>query len=987
MRHLALTVALVLAVFSVAFSYEVDRPAALRAANDALDRAISVGSDELVPKAALEGASLDEVFFIHHPETLVPSYGVVPIRSSHGDIIGMISVDARSGAPRWYSFSYTGDGFPLVSAADAGQRLRAERHAIGESGEFEEPILIGGSDKHVYWRYETGDDVWLIDASRSDAPLIRSRDESYRRLLTPAPSLIDPNRAQPDTPGNLSASGDDSPLVDDYPPAYCLPGVPYHFQITDWYCGPASNQMMMDFVGEEIGQHDIGDVTNEAPSYGTMDTDNRRAAHFSGMSTAIQNPSLQGYNERKLGLACVDVTFFTNQAVRLKKTVYAGYPVFTLTWYDEYQTGGHYRVVKGYDDSLNVFVIHDPWYAGYLCGPDLLIDQDFFVDTLWIYTYWGMVVSPWLLTPTVPSSVSQGDTFSVDLDVVYPGPTRFAGAFPCSMCTATINLSAGLALASGTPTVSLPVMLSGDTVTAAWDVVAAGPAGQWGMAFQAQGIVEGTSFSYASYSDSIGGHSYAAVDVGSPLLAGWDPEERLTNDDGSSVMCFPGGRAMIASDDGTLHLVWADTRDANSEIYYRRRSGGTWGTETRLTDDAGHSHSPCIAEDPGGGLHVAWIDDRDGDQEVFYKYFDPVGGWGSDEQVANLSEVDLSPAIAAGESEVYLAWQRRLGYGLRTQGVYFAVRTGLGWSAPVDVDASTQRDSYRPSVALGADGLVHLVYERQTSNVNDEMEKVVHQSWDGVTWSGRTEISNDSSYSRDPVIAAAPDSTLHVVWQDGENTGGDIFYVLYDGSAWQPVEQIVTGGTEACSPSVATSGADDVHVTWVDHRHGETEIYLVSNEGSGWLDQMRISNAPGASNLPAIGVDVTGGVYVAWTDMRHGNADLYFRATIGESGVRPEWMDLVSGKAVTLSAPYPVPAVSEIRFAVTLARASDAAVRVYDTRGRLVTILADESFGAGTHNMAWNGKDDSGRDVASGVYFLNCGSPLGSDTKRAVLIR
>jgi hypothetical protein len=799
--------------------------------------------------------------------------------------------------------------------------------------------------------------------------------------------MVDPNCAEPDTPGNLSAPGYDSPLVDDYPPAYCLPGVPYHFQITSFYCGPASNQMMMDFVGEEIGQHDIFDVAGVGPLGGTMNSDNRRAAHFSGMSTAIQNPALLGYNERKLGYACIDNVFISGHARRLKKTVYAGYPVFTLTWFDEYQSSGHYRVVKGYDDSLSVFVIHDPWYAWDLCGPDLLVDQDFFVNTLWSYTDWGMVVSPWLLTPTVPATVSQGDTFAVDLEVIYPGPTRFKGDYPCSTCTATLNLSPGLTLAGGTPTVSLPDLLSGDTASVTWDVVAVGPAGEWGMAFQAQGIVEGTSYSSGSYTDSIGGHSYATVDVGSNLLAGWDPEERLTTDDGSSIMCFPGGRAMVVSDDGTVHLVWADTRDANSEIYYRERSGGVWGTEARLTDDTGHSHSPCIAEDPGGGLHVAWIDDRDGDQEVFYKYFDPVGGWGTDEQVANWLEVDCCPTIAAGATEVYLAWSRRLGSSIRTTAVQFAVRTGLGWSAPVDVDATAIRDSYRPSIALGAEGQIHLVYERQTSDTTDEKEMIVHRSWNGVSWSARTDLSTDSSFSRDPVIAAAPDSTLHVVWQDGENIGGDIFYALYDGSTWQPVEQIVTGGTEACSPSVASRGAGDILVAWVDHRHGETEIYLVSNEGSGWLDQTRISDSPGASNLPVIARDATDGIYVGWTDMRHGNADLYFRAATGGSGVHPEWKDLVSGKPIPLFAPYPVPAASEVKFAVTLARASDVSVSVYDIKGRLVTTLTERAFGAGTHKMAWNGKDGSDNAVASGVYFLQCSSRLGNDTRRAVLIK
>jgi hypothetical protein len=746
--------------------------------------------------------------------------------------------------------------------------------------------------------------------------------------------------------------------------------------------------MMMDFLGEEIGQHNIADVADDVVGVGTYSDDMRRAAHFSAMSTAIQDPGLQGYAERQLGYACMEASFFSNQAQRCKNTVHAGYPVFTLTWFDGTHSAGHYRVVKGYDDSLGVFVIHDPWYYGATSGPDLLIDQTYFVDNLWAYSgHWCMVVTPWLLTVTAPTSVAEGDTFTVGLKVEYPGPTRFGGQFLCTDCEATISLSAGLTLAGGTTTISLPDMDSGDADSVFWDVVATGSPGDWGMAFQSQGILNASCGAYPSYTDSIGGHAYATLEIGEALLADWDPEERLTTDWTSSITSFPGARAMVVEDDGTAHLVWADTRDDNSEIYYRQRSGGTWGTEVRLTIDSGHSHSPCIARAPDGGLHVAWIDDPDGNQEVYYRAWDPVGGWGATERVSVYGEVDCCPAIAAGDTAVYLAWERREGGAYRVASVQFAMRTALGWGAQLDVDASPARDSYRPSIALAPDGIVHLVYERQTAGTPDEMEKIVHKSWNGLVWSGRTGISSDLSFSRTPVIDAAPDSTLHVVWQDGENMGGDIFYVMHDGSTWQPSVQIVTGGTEAGTPSVAAAGSDEVHVVWVDHRHGDSEIYLVSFDGLDWAGETRLSSSAGASVLPAVGLDAAGNASVVWTDMRHGDADLYFRAKSGQSGVIEDPVDVAEGRTIRLSEPYPSPAVSETRLAMTLTRSEFASVGVYDVKGRLVRVLAERSYGAGTHHLVWDGKDDAGRDTASGIYFVRCSNLHGQDTKRVVRIR
>lgn len=79
----------------------------------------------------------------------------------------------------------------------------------------------------------------------------------------------------------------------------------------------------------------------------------------------------------------------------------------------------------------------------------------------------------------------------------------------------------------------------------------------------------------------------------------------------------------VASDSGSgIHLVWADDRMGNSEIFYKHStdSGGNWSDVTRLTWNTGDSwRARLIAENPGGGLHVVWEDNTPGNQEIFYK--------------------------------------------------------------------------------------------------------------------------------------------------------------------------------------------------------------------------------------------------------------------------------------------------------------------------------------------------------------------------------
>jgi flagellar hook assembly protein FlgD len=55
------------------------------------------------------------------------------------------------------------------------------------------------------------------------------------------------------------------------------------------------------------------------------------------------------------------------------------------------------------------------------------------------------------------------------------------------------------------------------------------------------------------------------------------------------------------------------------------------------------------------------------------------------------------------------------------------------------------------------------------------------------------------------------------------------------------------------------------------------------------------------------------------------------------------------------------------------------------TAGR--TTLVNEPMSRGTFRTKWDGKDRSGVDVASGLYFAEIKGKLGRDTKRLTLLK
>jgi len=72
---------------------------------------------------------------------------------------------------------------------------------------------------------------------------------------------------------------------------------------------------------------------------------------------------------------------------------------------------------------------------------------------------------------------------------------------------------------------------------------------------------------------------------------------------------------------------------------------------------------------------------------------------------------------------------------------------------------------------------------------------------------------------------------------------------------------------------------------------------------------------------------------------------------------------------------YDLPARSEVRIAV------------YDLHGSLVRTLVDGTVDAGRREVRWDGRDDSGRPVVSGIYVVQLETGAGTQSTKVTLIR
>lgn len=92
-----------------------------------------------------------------------------------------------------------------------------------------------------------------------------------------------------------------------------------------------------------------------------------------------------------------------------------------------------------------------------------------------------------------------------------------------------------------------------------------------------------------------------------------------------------------------------------------------------------------------------------------------------------------------------------------------------------------------------------------------------------------------------------------------------------------------------------------------------------------------------------------------------------------------------SGNWLFVNTPNPAGAITEIRF--RLADSGPATLKIYDAQGRQVRSLASGSMSAGEHGFSWDGRNDAGRRVASGMYLYRFETAGFSAERKLLLVQ
>jgi len=353
----------------------------------------------------------------------------------------------------------------------------------------------------------------------------------------------------------------------------------------------------------------------------------------------------------------------------------------------------------------------------------------------------------------------------------------------------------------------------------------------------------------------------------------WSSDMRLTNNAAPSEANWRG--QAVASVGSYVYAVWADDRDGNWEIYYKRatNNGLTWGPDTRLTNEGNNSCYPSVAA-YGSYVYVVWQDDRDGNWEIYLLRSENYGtSWYSAIRLTNNWGSSLRPSVAAYYRNVHVAWHDDR---MENWEIYYkrSTNNGLNWGSDTRLTNDPSVSEYAYVAACG-----NYVYVAFQDDRFENYDVLVKTSTDnGATWTEQ-QLTFDTSDQKWASIAAYG-YDVHVVWTDYRTEGNtEIYYrrSLDKGATYKPEIRLTSSAGESTYPSVAVKGKT-VYVVWQDYRTERWEIWFKDSPDRGvhWTADRILSAQPSTSQWPSVSVSGDN-VYVVWTDNRNRNYEIYFK--------------------------------------------------------------------------------------------------------------
>jgi hypothetical protein len=428
-------------------------------------------------------------------------------------------------------------------------------------------------------------------------------------------------------------------------------------------------------------------------------------------------------------------------------------------------------------------------------------------------------------------------------------------------------------------------------------------------------------------------------------------------------------RVRLVPYEGGVILAWHDNRSGNDDIYAQRLDADgniLWTPNGVAVCTAfGDQNDVEMIADGAGGAIIVWKDERSDEGDIYAQRIAP-------DSTLSWPPNGAPVCTATGEQEYHSVATDGAGGAIacwmdgdwETSDIYAQRISSEGllrWPPRGRAVCTAIKQQAYPDITPDCYGGAFIVWSDQRNDV----------WYDHDIYGQRVDQYGFFYWTANGIKISEHQSKDHLeprIIRDGY--GGAIL-------TWWSGEPLPGGG--AGRPTARSSAYDDE--TIYAQRITADSIALWEEHG------LKLCTYPDYMTTvrPRLVTDEQGGTIVTWCNIIN-NTGIYAQRVNANGNAPPASVeDPPSAAFLAQNHPNPFNPTTTIRFGLT--RRVHVALRIYDPAGRLVCTLIDGYRDAGTHRELWNGCDDKGRAVESGIYFYRLTAGPFGEAKKLVLIR
>jgi hypothetical protein len=302
----------------------------------------------------------------------------------------------------------------------------------------------------------------------------------------------------------------------------------------------------------------------------------------------------------------------------------------------------------------------------------------------------------------------------------------------------------------------------------------------------------------------------------------------------------------------------------------------------------------------------------------------------------------------------------------------------------------------------GSNGRIVAIWHEDYGNRERE---IYFNEYDGSNWSGEVVMSDTNAVVERnwyPNVAMDSQDNVYAVYATDIN-GTGVRHILMASKSWGgqftlPYDTVYTDSSDFLSVAITIDQNDDIYVGFRRYIPGTASLeeiaYCTSTDGGTTWSAPTVLSRPNhdAGYITFVGHVTGDGVDAAWResfeegiDDQNPSAVLYAKIDLVTAIDEPGNGSIPFAFDLWQNYPNPFNPTTQIKYAIS--KLGNYELTVYNILGEKIRTLVSSQLSPGEYSVDWDGKNEFGKDVASGIYFYRLSGKDLSIIKKMALIR